>query len=172
MKKIVVGVCVLFVLFLVGVGLLNQPQKQEYIRIHIRANSNLEIDQNVKYQIKDEVVEFLTPQIVYCENKQDFFDVIEYNLKDIEEIANNILKQKGFSYVSKASLCQEDFPTRSYNGFVLESGIYDALILSLGEAKGDNWWCVVYPPLCFIESANQNVLYKSKILEILELIKK
>ena len=172
MKKIALAVCVIFVIFLVGIGLANQPQKQEYIRIHIRANSNLEIDQNVKYQIKDSVVEFLSPQIAFCENKQDFMIVLENNLEEIENLADNILKQKGFEYSSCAKVRQEEFPTRSYDGFVLESGLYDALILELGEAKGDNWWCVVYPPLCFLKGNQQNVLYKSKILEILDLIKK
>ena len=169
MKKIVVAVCFVLVVLLVVVGGQKSPQKQEYIRIHIRANSNQEIDQNIKYEIKDCIVKYLTPYIASCQTKQDFEKIITKNLCNVENIANEILAQKGFLYKSNAKFCQENFPARSYNNFVLESGIYDALILELGEANGDNWWCVVYPPLCFVEN-NQDILYKSKILEILKSI--
>ena len=87
-------------------------------------------------------------------------------------MANEILRQNGFSYSSHAKLCNEYFPTRSYQDLTLDEGFYDALILELGEAKGDNWWCVVYPPLCFV-SANptgEGVVYKSKILHIINKI--
>ena len=170
MKKLLVVICVFFTIGLVVFGGMNGPEKQEYIRIHIRANSNSEIDQNVKYYIKDKVVCFLTPYLAQCQDKQDFIEVINNNLKGIEEVANDVLKEKGFNYKSKASFRAEEFPTRSYDNFVLESGIYDAIILELGSAEGDNWWCVVYPPLCFVDNNNQDVMYKSKILEILELI--
>jgi stage II sporulation protein R len=69
----------------------------------------------------------------------------------------------------------EKFPTRSYDGFVLEGGFYDALIIKLGAGEGDNWWCVVYPPLCFLEAEytdGQGIKYKSKIFEIIENWKK
>lgn len=169
MKNIIIAVCLFFVVLLVAIGLTNAPPKQEYIRIHIRANSNQEIDQNIKYNIKDNIVEYLTPYIANCKTKQDFEKIIYDNLSQIENIADDILEQNGFLYKSNAKFCQEQFPARSYNNFVLESGLYDALILELGEAKGDNWWCVVYPPLCFVEN-NQDILYKSKILEILKSI--
>ena len=169
MKNIAVAVCFVFVIVIVGMGIINAPPKQEYIRIHIRANSNAEIDQNVKYNIKDNVVKYLTPYIANCQTKQDFETIIIQNLQQIQNIADQILEQQGFLYKSNAKFCQEEFPTRCYNDFVLESGFYDAIILELGEAKGDNWWCVVYPPLCFIEN-NQDILYKSKILEILKSI--
>ena len=74
------------------------------------------------------------------------------------------------SYGANVKFCQEEFPTRSYDGVVLESGIYDSLIVELGSAEGDNWWCVVYPPLCFVSNNSQDILYKSRILEILKSI--
>ena len=85
----------------------------------------------------------------------------------IEEVAKEILRENGFSYGAKASLRREDFPTRVYDGVTLEAGVYDALILELGSGKGDNWWCVVYPPLCFT-SGNGNIVYKSMIAEIIK----
>ena len=105
-----------------------------------------------------------------CNSKELAFNAIESNFKLIENVSNNILKKDGLNYSSKAKLTKEYFPTRSYNDIVLESGTYDALIVELGEAKGDNWWCVVYPPLCFVNSSAQTysqVVYKSKLLEII-----
>ena len=77
----------------------------------------------------------------------------------------------GFNYGCKAYIDAENFPTRSYDDVVLEAGVYDALILNLGSGKGDNWWCVVYPPLCFIggnDNGQNNIVYRSKLLEIIE----
>ena len=79
-------------------------------------------------------------------------------------------KKNGFSYISKAKLAKEEFPTRKYDNLVLEQGFYDALILDLGSGEGNNWWCVVYPPLCFLETSptGENVVYKSKLVEIIK----
>lgn len=170
MKKAISIIVVLFTLGLVIFGIFGTSPKQEYIRIHVRANSNLTIDQNVKYEIKDEIVSYLIPYIANAKTREDFVEVINNSLTNLKDIAENILKDKGFDYGANVKFCQEKFPTRSYDGFVLESGIYDSLIVELGTAKGDNWWCVVYPPLCFVSNNSQDILYKSRILEILKSI--
>ena len=141
---------------------------QEYFRIHIRANSNSSEDQNVKYVVKDAVVDYLIPLLSEVETKNEAEEVLNDNLNNIEDVANSILLQNGFSYKSKAYISFEEFPTREYDDLVLEEGFYDALILALGTGTGDNWWCVVYPPFCFLESKNsQNYVYISKIWEII-----
>ncbi len=172
MKKIVSVIVIIICFVLVGFGIFSQQNKQEYIRIHVRANSNLSVDQNVKYEIKDKIVSYLIPQICNLQTREDFICMINENLDDMESIANEILKEKEFSYGAKVKFCKENFPTRSYNGVVLESGVYDSIIVELGTAEGDNWWCVVYPPLCFISNNSQDILYKSRILEILKSILK
>jgi stage II sporulation protein R len=78
-----------------------------------------------------------------------------------------VLKENGFTYTSRASIRQEEFPTRTYGDFTLESGVYDALIVELGTGEGDNWWCVIYPPLCFT-AGNGNVTYISAIQQIIK----
>ena len=88
----------------------------------------------------------------------------------MQNIANGILKNNNFYYTANVKFCQENFPTRSYDGVVLKSGVYDSIIVELGAANGDNWWCVVYPPLCFVSNNSQDILYKSRILEILKSI--
>ena len=143
---------------------------EQYLRIHIRANSNLATDQNIKYKIKDELVKYLTPLVVECESFDSVVDMVETHKKDMENICDDILSDNGFSYTSKVSLNEEYFPTRAYGEYVLESNFYDAIIVELGEAIGDNWWCVVYPPLCFVEAKQldtNNIVYKSKLLEII-----
>ena len=143
--------------------------QEQYLRIHIRANSNLTTDQNIKYKIKDELVKYLTPLVVECESFDSVVDMVETHKKDMENICDDILSDNGFSYTSKVSLNEEYFPTRAYGEYVLESNFYDAIIVELGEAIGDNWWCVLYPPLCLIEDepALDNITFKSYIKEYL-----
>ena len=136
-----------------------------YLRIHVRANSNSEADQSVKYEVKDEVVKFFTPYAAQCTSKEKAWEILQSLLKDIEEVCDKVLRRNGFGYTSKASLKSEKFPTRVYGDLTLEEGIYDALIIELGSGTGDNWWCVVYPPLCFT-SGNGNVRYRSAIYDI------
>lgn len=144
--------------------------EESYLRIHIRANSNLSVDQNIKYEIKDEVVSFLTPHIAKCSSLDEVKNSLNSLKNDIENICNKILKDNGFNYVAKAKIQNEFFPTRTYGEYVLEADFYDALIIELGEACGDNWWCVVYPPLCFLNSKDintTNIKYKSKLYELI-----
>mgnify|MGYP002522689417 CR=1 FL=1 len=143
----------------------------EYLRVHIRANSNSQTDQAVKYKVKAAVVDYLTPYIAYADTKQKAMSVVESKLRELEHIADNVLAAEGFAYKCRARLATEQFPTRSYNGFTLNEGVYDALILELGSGSGDNWWCVVYPPLCFVggESNGTNgIVYRSLIRKIID----
>ena len=164
--------CISFTLFLIitlSAATFVFPQNDtdtEYLRIHIRADSNEESAQAVKYKVKNAVVEFLTPIISECDTKQKAEDALSARLNDIEAVVDKVLIEQGFGYKSRAKINTEEFPTRSYGDFTLEQGYYDALIIELGSGKGDNWWCVVYPPLCFTGSGT-NYVYKSKILEII-----
>ena len=138
-----------------------------YLRVHIRANSNSEADQKVKYLVRDRVVELLTPTVAGAEDKETAMSLIRGKLGEISAAADEVLRQNGFYYGARASLREEEFPTRVYDEVTLEAGVYDALIVELGTGTGDNWWCVVYPPLCFT-GGNTNIVYKSKILEIID----
>lgn len=166
-------VCGMITFVMIGILVLfgaPKPENSEYLRIHIRANSNAVIDQNVKYAVKDAVVDFMIPLLSTCETKQQSIKVVELNLKNIETVAENVLRLNGFSYCANARICNEEFPTRNYGDLTLEQGFYDALILELGEGTGDNWWCVVYPPLCFVNGSSTVNVYKSRIIEILNKI--
>ena len=167
MKKIGISLILLAIIFVTVIaGATDSPNSVEYLRIHIRANSNGEEDQSVKYRVKSAIVNYLTPFIAECETKEQAIILLENKKDELEDIADKTLKSSGFSYKSRVAVRKENFPTRVYGEFTLEEGVYDAIIVELGEAKGDNWWCVVYPPLCF--TASNNVKYKSKIYEIIE----
>ena len=148
-------------------GAGENSQTAAYLRVHIRANSNGADDQAVKYEVRDGVVEYLTPVVAECETKAAAVDAIGARLGEIETVAERILEENGYAYGARASVRKEEFPTRVYDGATLPAGVYDALILELGSGRGDNWWCVVYPPLCFT-GGNANVVYKSKIAEIIQ----
>lgn len=163
----------LFLLLCIGVFVYNadlSTPKYDYLRVHIRANSNAEIDQSVKYLVKDEVVDFITPYLIDCDTKEKSINVINGLLNVVEDVCDNVLRENGFSYTSKARMDEEKFPTRVYDNITLEAGVYDALIIELGEGVGDNWWCIVYPPLCFVNKSEtnvQNIQYQSYLMEII-----
>lgn len=168
MKNFCIVFVVLFIIIATVVCVTAATPAQaetEYLRIHVRADSNDAADQAVKYKVKDEVVKFITPYAAQCTDKERAMELISSILGEIEEVCDRVLRQNGFSYTSKAEVRSEQFPTRVYGDLTLEAGLYDALIIELGSGKGDNWWCVIYPPLCFT-SATTNIEYRSAIYDI------
>ncbi len=165
MKKIIL----MLIIMLSSLGLFvacgNLLETEQYLRIHIRANSNSDEDQNVKYLIKDKVVSYLTPYISESESFEDVVNLIKEKETVLECMIDEILNENGFDYKANVQLNNEYFPTRTYDNVTLEGNFYDAIIINLGAGEGDNWWCVVYPPLCFKDT--KNIVYKSKIVEII-----
>ena len=144
-----------------------QNDTSGYLRIHVRADSNDEDAQAIKYQVRDGIVEYLTPLVAQYDTKEQALIGIRQHLSKIEKVAESILCKNGFAYGATVRLERETFPTRVYGEYTLPAGEYTALIVQLGSGKGDNWWCVIYPPLCFTAPTGQNVIYKSKIAEII-----
>lgn len=168
MKNFCITLILIFIITLtVAANVSSQEPSEEYLRIHIRANSNESIDQSVKYQVKDLLIKYLTPYIAKCNSKSEAERLLKDKKEYLEEITDNLLRNKGFSYSSNIVVRSEEFPTRVYEDLTLEEGFYDAVIVELGKAEGDNWWCVVYPPLCFTGNES-GIVYKSKILEIIK----
>ena len=170
MKKILAVLAVVVAVIATVIFVSRQSNTDEvqndYLRIHVRANSNSQTDQDIKYIVKDEVVKFITPYAAQCTDKQKAMEIIGGILGEIEKVCDRVLASHGFNYKSKASVRSEEFPTRVYGDLTLESGVYDALIIELGSGTGDNWWCVIYPPLCFT-SGTADVKYRSGIYDII-----
>ncbi len=169
MKKVCISffIVAIIILSIIGITLPQKQVNEEYLRIHIRADSNLYDAQAIKYKVKDSVVEYLTPFIAECDSKQKAEKMLESRLEQIKEVCDKTLKANGFDYSARVSVKTEEFPTRVYGELELEYGFYQALIIELGSGQGDNWWCVVYPPLCFV-GEGENYVYKSKIKQIID----
>ncbi|MCH5159964.1 MAG: stage II sporulation protein R [Clostridiales bacterium] len=170
MKKILIAAIALVVVLAVIIAIPSGKSNADFLRMHIRADSNDQADQNVKFQVKSAVVDYLTPYLANAQTKQEAMSVVKGHLRSIEKVCDRVLAANGFSYTSHAKLCQEEFPDRNYGDVTLKAGVYDALIIELGSGSGNNWWCVVYPPLCFVggeSNGTNSIIYKSKLLEII-----
>ena len=174
--KILIGL--FFVIGAVGilaVGSLSLGEKNghspdDFLRFHIRANSNTLEDQTVKYAVKQEILNQFTPTFAGVTSRSQAMRVLDTNITRFESIANTVIASHGFTYTARAMIRSEYFPERSYNGFTLPQGRYDALIIHLGSGSGNNWWCVVYPPLCFLDNnigGERGVIYRSRLNEII-----
>lgn len=153
---------------LCGCAHTNPDEGYMLIRIHIRADSNSAADQGVKLKVRDAVTAYLEAELD-VDDYASAYAGIEKRLDAVKALADGVLEREGFPYRARVRLNNELFPARSYGGLVVESGYYDALIIELGSGQGDNWWCVIYPPLCFLEAESAGgVVYRSKIAELWE----
>lgn len=169
MKKFCITLAFIFIIVLTAVVFsYEKPSQNAYLRIHIRANSDTLADQAVKYQVRDTIVELLTPYLADCHTKLEAREAVAQNLSQVSNAAAKTLSDEGFTYGAKSYIKSEEFPLRIYGDLTLESGVYDALIIELGQGGGANWWCVIYPPLCFTGEGGGAVKYRSKILEIIK----
>ncbi len=168
MKKISIILILLFTSVIILGGCANNSKENgKLLRIHIRADSDSYVDQNVKMSVKDEVVAYLDGKLKYETDFLQAIRTVNDSVQTIKAIADDVLAKGGFDYRATVKVAREYFPTRCYEDIVVESGIYDALIIELGSGSGDNWWCVIYPPLCFVGREGEGeITYKSKIAEI------
>lgn len=145
------------------------PREYEsVVRFHIRANSNQTADQEVKLAVRDSIVEFAKNVTANCKSSKEAALKLEESFADMEKLANRILRENGFSYTSKAHLVKECFPEKVYGGVSFPAGIYTAVRLELGEGAGDNFWCVLFPPICLADSCTEDVLEDYGIEEFKE----
>ncbi len=169
---IIFALSIFFMIGCMGLNFQNNSSttNADYLRLHIRANSNLEKDQDVKYKVKNKVLDVLTKDVSNIKSKTELENYILNSKNRLQGVVDNVLKENGFNYISNIIIKNEYFPTRTYNNVTLNSGFYDAIIIELGKAEGNNWWCVAYPPLCFVyESSNLgNITYKSKLYELIK----
>ena len=136
---------------------------QESIRLRILANSDGTGDQLVKRRVRDAVVEQMNGWVAQLEDPQSLDEarrVIRDHLPAIEEQVGRTLQQYGKTYDYQVELGTVPFPTKMYGGAVYPAGDYEALRVTLGEGKGKNWWCVLFPPLCFIDAGSGDALAK------------
>lgn len=132
------------------------------IRFHVIANSDSEEDQAVKVKVKDEVVKRMQYLLKNSQSVDISRDIIKENMEEIRELAETVLRENGFTEQVTIALQQQEFPLKKYGDIVLPPGEYEALIIRIGEAQGKNWWCVLFPPLCFVDATHGVVDNQSK----------
>lgn len=157
-RKLTLLLCLLVLLFIplaLGVQAEKAFTTDNLIRFHVVANSDQEQDQNVKYIVRDRLIEVLKQQLSEAENYQEAQKIITDNCNQLAAVARETVAAAGQSYGVRVELGKTDFPPKAYGNIVLPQGEYEALKIVLGEGKGANWWCVLFPPLCFVDiSAN------------------
>lgn len=137
---------------------------EKIIRFHVRANSDSEEDQALKLLVKDAVVTYLTEEMKASSSKDDSAAYIEKHIDDIEAVALEVINTQGYNYTVHAYLTKEYFPTKSYGDVTIPCGEYDAFRIDIGENAGKNWWCILYPPLCFVQGSYGVATDQSKML--------
>lgn len=151
----------------------------EVFRLHVIANSDTEEDQKLKLKIKTRIVEYLEEILGKDADLEKTKEAVLTHLGEIEREAEKLVHEQGFDYPVKAVVEKTYFPKKSYGDCTFPAGEYEALNVKIGEARGHNWWCVLYPSLCFIEDTYgvvteekkedlKSVLTTEEFLEILE----
>lgn len=120
-------------------------------RLHVLANSNSEEDQNLKLKVRDSLLNYMNGLCSNCSTKQEAISIANEHKDDFQKIAEQTIKENGYDYTAKINIDNFYFPTKNYGDISLPAGYYDALRVEIGEAKGKNWWCVMFPSLCFID---------------------
>ena len=125
--------------------------KDEIIRFHIRANSDKEEDQELKLKIRDEILKEMKVKFKDTVDLDESREIIVANMEEMKTITENVIQKEGEDYSVDITLGQDNFPTRKYGNLVFPAGDYETLLITLGEGSGQNWWCVMFPPLCFVD---------------------
>lgn len=161
MKKII------FVLFFLVILIINKNEEyiipNDALRFRVIANSNTIEDQNTKIQIKSKIEDLLATSLLNTTSKAEAEEIVNQKIPDIKNIVDK------YQIPYNINLGQNYFPQKTYRGVTYKEGLYDSLVITLGNGAGENWWCVLYPPLCFMDKYvenNENIEYKSFVKEI------
>ena len=131
-------------------------------RLHVIANSDTEEDQNLKYLVRDALIEYMNSISNKCISRKEAISIAESHQDDFYTIAHQIISDNGYNYDVNINIGNFAFPTKNYGDISLPAGYYDALRVEIGNANGQNWWCVMFPPLCFVDVSSGIVPEESK----------
>ncbi len=133
-----------------------------FVRFHIIANSNSEEDQAVKWNVREQI--FLQLDLSHITSKETALQYFREHQEEIEILANKVLSDSGYPYQCSVTVEKREFPVREYSDFVLPAGVYDSVCVTLGQGKGENFFCVMYPSLCMIEGVTEQADSNAEIL--------
>lgn len=141
---------------------IQQGIAKEIIRFHVVANSDTNVDQEVKLAVKDQVVHYMQGKLADAKTKKEAKCIMKTEIPQIKHIAQKTLKKEGYDYSCDVVYHQREFPIKVYGDLTFPAGKYEALDVVLGNAKGKNWWCVMFPSLCFVDGTYSIVPDNSK----------
>ena len=131
-------------------------------RLHVIANSDSAEDQNLKYLVRDALIDYMNSVSKNSNSKDEAISIAYQHKSDFYKIAKKVINDNGYDYNVNISIGNFTFPTKNYGDISLPAGYYDALKVEIGNASGQNWWCVMFPPLCFVDISTGIVPEDSK----------
>lgn len=134
--------------------------KNQLIRFHVIANSDTEEDQDLKLKVKNKVIDYLYPYLNASQSLEQSRKIIKDKMEEVKKLAEQVIKDNNYSYGVKTELSRENFPEKSYGKITLPQGNYEAFRIIIGSGQGKNWWCVMFPPLCFVDETKAEVEYE------------
>ena len=141
---------------------VSQDLSNSVFRLHVIANSDSEEDQNLKYKVRDKLIEYMNSLIPECSNKNEVITKAQEHIEEFKQVAINTIISEGYNYNVDVEIGNFEFPTKHYGDISFPAGYYDALKVKIGKAEGKNWWCVMFPPLCFVDISTGIVPDESK----------
>lgn len=158
-KRWINRLTIVFLIFLVLINVLYVREEvdvlerkgENLIRFHVLANSDSQEDQKLKLKVRDKIIDAMSGELEVSKNVDETRNILMNNLDKIGEAAEEEIYKNGQGYGVKVSLEEHAFPTKRYGNVVFPAGRYEALRVEIGDAKGQNWWCVMFPPLCFVD---------------------
>ena len=130
------------------------------IRFHVIANSDGELDQNLKLKVRDEVLKYIQPLLKDSYDINQSREILKEKDEKIIEIAKKVIAENGYDYKVETTLTKENFPVKTYGNITLPQGEYEAYRIIIGSGEGHNWWCVMFPPICFVDITKGEVAYE------------
>lgn len=139
-----------------------QAVPEQSIRLRILANSDTPEDQQLKRHVRDRVIESVKQWSSEAKNADDARGIIHNHLPELQGVVNRTIQEEGYTYPASVELRATDFPTKMYGTQVFPAGQYEAVRIAIGNAEGQNWWCVLFPPLCFTDISNGDTASSDK----------
>ena len=166
MKKIGIILSLLFLYTFICafsyVQAISSDISNSVFRLHIIANSNSNEDQALKYKVRDNLLKYMNTICANCSSKEEAINLVTEHQEEFKKIAIKTIKDEGYNYDVNIKIGNFEFPTKYYGDISLPAGYYDALRVEIGNASGRNWWCVMFPSLCFVDISSGIVPDESK----------
>lgn len=169
MKKVLFSISILVIFILTGctssVEYINNNEEvlayediyDKIIRFHVIANSDSKEDQELKLKVRDKVIDYMVPKLENAQSLDEAREILKANMESVNNIALEVIEENGYSYEAQTMISYENFPDKVYGDVVFPAGEYEAYRILIGKAEGKNWWCVMFPPLCFVDETKDNV---------------